>query len=372
MRRTSWRGGSSGRPSVGLFGYFGGNNLGDDLMLHAALELWSDEADLTVFARDVEAVDTEGHDHVVARPATAASMLRVLPRLDVLVRCGGTIFHDETGSGAGAMARLYVKQVLLLAAARLAGVRVVLVGIGLGQVRRRSTQLCRDLALRLAHHVVLRDRVSLEIARAVVGPRAELGIDLFYTSPVQRRAGPAPSPTLVLSVVDLDRYRTLREGSDQVELWCRIVRVVLERADIREVEIAVLKDNERESDRPLSEKILAQLESEGISCSLLDREPSAVAEAISSAAVVIATRYHAAVLAAMAGRPAILVPYNEKLRSHARDFGMAESLISPDLSGPIPTATETEPLNLDDRVGTTRDALATFGVSASWRRDGRS
>lgn len=355
--------------AIGLLGYFGAGSIGDDLMLRSILHLLAERpVKLVVFARDPRFVTTDGLPNIEVRRAEPRSFLKALRSLDVVVRCGGTVFHDEAGQPARHMMTGYLKQLAVIVCCRLTRTPFVMVGVGLGAVRRRSTTLVLRTALGLSDLVIVRDAPSLARARRHSRrPTLRLGVDLVLMRQASEPAVKDARRTLAASLVDLERYGLATSSPGQVDRWVALVAELVEREGLAHVKLIVFKDNERESDRPITEAVAHGLAVGGISCSIqAARSSSEAVAAIESASAVLATRYHAAVLAARSGKPTLIVPYNEKLHSFATDLGVARSVVpikafwaSSELCIPKLRVPKVE--CLDDRRRSIIEALAAVG-----------
>ena len=311
------------RPIV-LFGYLGGGNLGDDLMLDGMLEvLRASSRPITILARDPQAVRLPAGVTADIRPAGAGAALRAVTSRADVVRVGGTSFHDEYATKN--MTGRYLKLAALYVLPRLSGGRSFAFGIGAGRMEYRVTKQLAAASMSACKTVFTRDPASSQTLRALV-PRADIqtGVDLAFLKPgsaVQRDAS-----ILGLSVLDLEPYGDVPGGQDQ--FWSALVRAALKAAgDIRTVRLFVFKHNEAESDRPVSERLAEELRASGLEAEIHDQtqDRNTVLKAFAQCGHVVATRYHAGILAAMNGAPMLLVRYNDKLARLADDFSIAQT-----------------------------------------------
>lgn len=343
---------------IGVFGYFGGRNLGDDLMLESLLGKLGTE--VTLFARDANEVEDIATSELEIVTASVPSILRRLPTLSHLVRCGGTVFHDEVGQPPLRMALNYGSQVALLVAAKLAGARPALLGIGIGKVERRTTRLALLAALRLSDPVVFRDQVSFEMARELGFHRGVLGVDLALTAgsvdtQPSRVAEPGVTKRVAACPVDLARYGINWHGASQVDGWVTLIATCARSEEgLAAVDVVAFKDNERESDVPICQLIVEGLSEKGFDAVLVERTEARAA--VKDASLVFAARFHAGILAAMNARPLVLVPYNQKIRSLGSDLGISEAVVEPER--PLDSVTPRVP----DISGFERRAQATHAV----------
>ncbi len=357
---------------VGLFGYFGANNLGDDLMMSSAVRVLADGGlHTTIFARDPLLVPPTHTAVTKVYGAHPMSAIRRLTSLDHVIRCGGTIFHDETGHRASHMLISYGKQLALLLVCRLLRVRISMVGVGIGIVHRRSTHLLLKYALRLCDSVVVRDPISLQrVAALAPTTDSALGVDLAFLDRRLHQTGPQ-GRNLVASLVDLQRYgHSFDEINTQADFWASLILETVEQEQASDVRLLVFKDSDTESDLAVSTIVAEKLKTLGQSSTVcMHLTVGAAIDEVRQAGIVLATRYHAALLASGLGRPLIVVPYNDKLRCLALDLGLDGSLIELDTTHHIKKGSPTKPStanlsNLEERIEITKAALLGAGAQA--------
>ncbi|HVR42094.1 MAG TPA: polysaccharide pyruvyl transferase family protein [Thermoanaerobaculia bacterium] len=150
------------KPSIriGIFGSYGGLNLGDEAILHSMLRQIREsvEAELTVFTRDVE--DTERRHGV--RGLAPANLSRdearaEIQKLDLLILGGGGILYDRD-------AELYLREVKL---AHEVGVPVAVYAISAGPLKKQAMRdLVRD-ALGPVALITVRDKRARQLLEEI-------------------------------------------------------------------------------------------------------------------------------------------------------------------------------------------------------------
>jgi polysaccharide pyruvyl transferase WcaK-like protein len=327
-----------------LFGYLGGRNLGDDAMLEGLLSVLPRGWRVIVLARDPAAVvlphGVEG-EVLSARPRTALAAFR---RSDAVIRVGGTSFHDEYAGGDRLrMAFNYAKLSALFLAARAMGKAVGAFGVGAGRMTSAWTRACARAAYRACSTIIARDPVS---ARAIAGLGVSgviEGVDLAFLSPAPP---PGEGTDLGLSLLDLGPF-TGASLDGQLGFWARLAREAQARSGARALRLLVFKDNETESDLPIARRLATELAGDFDDIAIVAHGAGlgVMRDTLAGCALVVATRYHAAILGAVAGQPVVIVPYNDKLRSLADDLGLAETdLVAP--GGPVDTPLRPAVLNV--------------------------
>jgi len=148
---------------VGITGFFGAGNMGDDAILHAMLAQLRQRGsfDFTVFGVDQRAV---ARDHGVAafplsfRPGRGS--LRRMRELDAMILGGGGLLHDYWRAGP-------LRYAAWGLACRLLGTPMYVHAMGIGPLDARSSRFWSAALLRRARDVTVRDEQSLALARAL-------------------------------------------------------------------------------------------------------------------------------------------------------------------------------------------------------------
>jgi polysaccharide pyruvyl transferase WcaK-like protein len=320
---------------VGIVGWFGSDNLGDEILLHclvSGVASTRDDASCTVFAADPSRV-TEVHGVAAApmpvlRRAGSVERQRRVQRLiadcDILLLGPGTVFQERSPSLAwpGTLS-LFAR---IVAAARLARTPVAAVGVG---VREGTTPLGRGLLRCLGAACVAvgaRDRQSA----ARLGPRSRVIGDLAYTYDFPRVERREPTQTFALSMRPLDPeaedhlIRSLAGCADRLRKdgFCGVF-----------LPMAFGRGARGEDDREIYRRAFAESMDLGGN-PLAESRPFADSladwlAALTTHRVVIATRLHAALSSVALGVPTVAVAYERKVRDAFADLRLSEFTVEP-------------------------------------------
>jgi polysaccharide pyruvyl transferase WcaK-like protein len=267
--------------------------------------------------------------------------LRFLPRarralqgLDLFVVAGSNQFLDNWGGAWGYPYRLLRWSVL----ARLAGAKVAFVSVGAGPIERGLSRLMARTALLLSDYASFRDEGSRRlIAIGPVGHRASVYPDLAYSlrmgnggraHPVAPSA-PASRPTVAINPMPIFRsfywcqpdpvkYRRYVE-----QLAALAVRLIDDGYPVfffgtdKDDEVAFGDVLERMRDQP----------GKGGVADVPFRRSESVAELVAtltSADLVVATRFHGTVLPLLFERPVLAVCYGRKARELMEGMGQGD------------------------------------------------
>ena len=226
-----------------VYGYYEFGNFGDDLMLAAiaaAIRARDPAADIVVKCRDpvpglgtqVQFLDIERSMEQRGRPAVlrAAAYLRRLSRAvkgrDWLVIGGGALFLDK-----GRINRSLVVLWLLVLRARLAGMRIALIGVSCDLLASPATLWITRRIFRAADTIAVRDTFSHDYARYFGRADAVLCTDLAFAAPglslsaVGRRERERPA----LAICLVDYFAAYEPDPARRADFLRAMRALLDR-----------------------------------------------------------------------------------------------------------------------------------------------
>jgi polysaccharide pyruvyl transferase WcaK-like protein len=315
-----------------LYGYFGGRNFGDELML---LGLLSDAAEAGFSSVAIVTPDGQVPSHLTKRVATAfprtvVGILKGMWWAGSFAICGGTMFHDGYPSKRHRKYRLNLVALAgLCLLARSFGLNVILAGVGLGPFRRQLTILMTKIALMSATRVIVRDNQSYREALSLkIGPpRLIESQDLSVNSGIRLEFREQVRPYISISVVSPD-LTSITSSADVQEFHERLaaeVAAYLRSNDTIDVRILIVGVGRNDSDEFIS-LAFADLFSgelrERISIVYFDGDPILFSQIIGNSKAVLATRYHVAVAAHLLGVPCFWIAYHRKLIDTANAFGV--------------------------------------------------
>jgi polysaccharide pyruvyl transferase CsaB len=301
---------------VGVSAWVGSTNLGDELVfasLHAKLT----ERGAEVLALSI-APDRTQRDHDVRAVRRARGLVDVVQGLDALVLGGGGLLQDETSP----LNLPYHLSPLVVARARRTPVAGL--GLGAGPLRRASSRRQVAAALR-GVDVTVRDLPSSALLQT---------LDLSSTVAADLAFGlPAPAVPVEDAVALCLRGWTGGGGRLPVgwrrpgtpEWFVTSAAALVDRlVDQTGLPVRLIAfDPVRDASLLRS---VADRSRRGADV-VLPTVGTVLAE-VASARVVVAMRYHAAVAAALGGRPAVLIGYSPKVSALAASLGSGAALVT--------------------------------------------
>jgi len=296
-------------PRIVISGYYGFGNLGDELILSALLrelKKLSPGSDVVVLSHDPERTQREHKVRAVSRWNLFA-VARALVGADLLISGGGGLLQDKSGI----QTPLYYLGVILIA--KLLGKPVVAWGQGMGPLQHGLNQfLCRRI-LGLASLIMVRDQASLDLLRQLGLPpeKLVLGADLVLglsQSSSLKKKGPDKAGILVI----------LRRGMSPEE-ESALCDFLGHAHSLTRLPLVFLSFQD-EQDFEFIQRVRSNLPFETF-LSLPRLELEVLLPLFSGSKLVLSMRYHALILAALAGTPALGLSSSPKIDAFLHGFG---------------------------------------------------
>lgn len=280
-------------------GYYGFGNAGDEAILAAivgALRRRVPDLELIVISGNPSA--TARHHGVRAIGRGAIGTIRELMRSDGLVSGGGGLLQDRTSTRSC----LYYAGVMLLGV--LVRRPVYVYAQGIGPIEGRLARAVAGLALRRASYVSVRDRGSLDDARALGADAVEVAADPVIGLRPQQAPRSAARPTIVVAVRPAPGWAQLEDG------FVAALRKLGEGHRLAFVAMHPVQDG------PLATRLAARVGPYASVADYADLEE--LMGHMGTARLVIGMRLHALILAAAAGVPFVALSYDPKVDAFAR------------------------------------------------------
>lgn len=220
---------------ITLVGYYGRDNIGDDLMLESILTFLNNHK-VKVIVISFNKVDwLEEYDNVVnviwpaKRKDKITFFLKNIYHSDAIMWGGGTCFTDEDGDG-------FFKYMVL---AKLIRKKIIYYGVGLGNLTRLSRAIKTFILINLSDLITLRDDFSFEKVRKrklikqdsvlkVEDPANQL-IKNYKNDNMYHHLIDGSQNTLVISWRNLSKYKKTTIGNELGVVASFCLRVINEK-----------------------------------------------------------------------------------------------------------------------------------------------
>ncbi len=314
-------------PRIIVFGHLGQGNIGDELMFRAiviALKRRFPNGILTVAAGD-------GYDSAYYTAEGIRRIRRTFRRLfqslfahDIFVVAGGTHLHTCAKTDRYTYAAL--RHLVIYALARLLGLKVWLVGVGVGPFETRTGCLFSRLAVRMAHFVSVRDQQSNQWLERFGIPARRIGRCQDPACYLSLPAQDCDVPHLGISIMSYFRLysATAERDSDLVNRFHDVIKDWFRVFPDSTVSlVAFYSSGNAESDVVFARTIKAMWANDS-RVHVVDPRGCADAciERFRYFTHFISMRYHSQVLASLYGIPQVVLAYHGKNYSFAMSSGM--------------------------------------------------
>jgi polysaccharide pyruvyl transferase WcaK-like protein len=259
-------------------------------------------------------------------------ILREISTSRVLIFAGGTHFVDE---GRVYLRRLkaHLGMFLLTLWAKMCGVKIAQVSVGVGPIRSRVTMFLASFCFGVADFVSVRDGMSEKTLLSLFCPRKSIhALDptiLVLPEPVERPKGQA-TKTLGVSVLPLVRLFNSQRYTD-VE-WIKVLAGVLRELTEREkgIRIKVIEfcGHESYGDGQISKFLIGEIGRPSVTSIVsYSSDLSQTVKAVATCDWFVGMRYHSALFAMSLRVPTVLLSYSRKCSDLAEEFGLGNAVI---------------------------------------------
>ena len=308
------------RPRIAVLGWIGSSNLGDELIAEQVARMIDEAGGEPSLVTISEASRTDAlHQIRHAGALDTFGLLRELRRHDGVLFGGGGLIQDETGP-------LNLPfHLTRLGVARLLRRPWAAIGLGVGDVRRRSGRLLVRTIARNPVAGSVRDEDSANRLLALTGTRPELGIDPVLAQPPRNVVA---TDHLVVSLRPMNSPSQRRlagqpgPAPSQIQTWAKAIDDIASTAGLG-VRFVTWDD---EHDHAIHEAAAAQLRTPA---EIVRPKAADVIDLMGSGQLVISMRYHGAVAAVLTRRPALLLDYSPKMAAIAVDVGNGVTCLHP-------------------------------------------
>ena len=321
-----------------LYGYFGGRNFGDELML---LGLIADSkrrgySEISIMTPDGELLPHLKEQVTHAYRRSPIGFLKGLLWADAFGICGGTVFHDAYPD---VRHRSYRKNLLalsiLLWIARSSGRSVSFFGVGMGPFHRPLTKFLTRIAVKAAVYVEVRDTQSFSDICELCGNRDKLivGEDLGFSAMRKNtilEVVPENSPNVVVSIVPPSITSTVSttEAAEFRNDFVRVLIAFLKRQKEWTVTVLVPASDTEYGDKKIAKEFALDLSEqigERINLQPFTGDPTEFLSTLSKASLIIAMRFHIALASEILRKHVLWIPYQRKVQDAARAVEVPEN-----------------------------------------------
>lgn len=302
---------------IGIWGYFGYRNCGDDLLLlilNEHLQRISDDMNqIRVFGEKKNVKALLPQENVSAEKRTAFSALHSAFRVDLFLVGPGGIFPSTN-------TRKLFFYLILTGIMKLRKKRIgfIGVGIGTGMFQRKADIFLINKIAELADTFVSRSENYLNFVPELNEKNILLASDMVFTDKKQwQRSENKSSKLVVVALADVFASNTDEYKELFIEEILLFFKFILEKGYFIH-----LIPFTNEIDEKFQNEICRRLVSEKIKSIPYQEDPYATCQEISKGDLCIGMRFHALVMSFMMGIPAMSISYSDKNEDLMQRFGL--------------------------------------------------
>ena len=300
---------------IGIWGYFGYRNCGDDLLLlilNEHLQCISDDINqITVFGEKKNVKALLPQENVIAVKRTAFSALHAAFHADLFLVGSGGIFPSTN-------ARKLLFYLILTGIMKLRKKRIGFIGVGIGMFQRKVDIVLINKIAELADTFVSRSENYLNFVPEIEEKNILLASDMVFTDkkPWQRSENKS-SKLVVVALADIfasntDEYKEL--FIEEILIFFKFI--------LKKGYFIHLIPFTNEIDEKFQNEICRRLVSEKIKSIPYQGDPYAACQEISKGELCIGMRFHALVMSFMMDIPVMSISYSDKNEDLMRRFGL--------------------------------------------------
>lgn len=308
-------------PHVIISGYYGFDNLGDELILKVLIdELKREGLTITVLSRNPRKTAEQYGVRSIHR-TNLIDIIDALAQANLFISGGGGLFQDVTGP----MSAVYYGGLIHLA--DYFEVPVCFWGQGVGPLNGGLARSLTASALAKCESITVRDEKSADLVESLTGMRPEVTADpvwlLKMPKPKKKNGGKKKQEAPWKVGVSLRPWPDLTVK--RLDAMAVFLNALAEQSG-REVEYVLLPFQEKE-DTALLQGLASRLEKlPAITCAMPSEED--LMPALAQCDALLGMRFHSLVLGLLAGVPVYGLVYDPKVESLLKQFGLEGTPVS--------------------------------------------
>lgn len=313
---------NNSKPSILILGAYGRGNIGDDVFIICAAELFKNyDVHINSANDSLLPKQVSGSIHTISTTnvSDVFKKMTIFLRTKKIVYWGGDLWVELYGTKHPR--QLLYKMILLNTLLRLFGKKIYYIGCGVGVLRGYSLRLAR-LSAHMAEKVVLREQRSATVMRlpyASILP--DIAINLPYNIPTRHRFPNSRPFHIVISVL-----WSIPNPEVNFQRLIESIAVLINSLSAKDFEVTLLpmhiNDEQEFDDLWAAEKLNDLLDHKASIYKV--RNIESIAVLLRECDLLIGARLHTDILAILNGTPSIGVSYRPKVRSFFVDNGINE------------------------------------------------
>lgn len=304
---------------IGIWGYFGYRNCGDDLLLINTIEeicsSISDDMNIVVFGDSNSIKNIVPFDFVYTRNRTALSLLRFAFEADCLIIGPGGIFPSTNSK------KLFFYFIItLIMHVRRKKIGFIGIGIGIGMFQKNRDILLINLITRYTDVFISRSKNYLAFAPKIKSNRIVLASDMVLSDKkISLSKSITDSKKIVVALANIFNSNTEEYKEKFISEFIDFSNYVISKG----YQINMISFT-NEIDMELNNTIVQRINSPYVASVHFFENPYDTFQLIKDAYLCIGMRFHALVMSLSCGIPSISVSYSDKNEDIMDRFGLSD------------------------------------------------
>lgn len=302
-----------------LYGYFGYQNFGDDLMLHNIIEHLYKSNSIKIITNSKNNTEISSRKSITVHETYKYNKLKnlvllykIFKKCDFFVWGGGTCFSEEDG----------VVNPLILILARILRLKIVFIGIGSNKIRSFNNKLKMKINSLLIDKVYVRDQDSLQNLSIFFNDnKIVLSEDIAYLYDYNKPYI-GKDKQITISLRNLNNYLAIDEQHCFMNNIVKSIRDIICGEDFEEINVLVL-DNK--IDYEINQKFFQLIKddiNQNIRVNFInEKNITAKISSIQESGFFICVRLHGILVSELIGVKTIGIGYSEKVKSYMNRIG---------------------------------------------------
>lgn len=322
------------RPSVLISGYYGFENLGDELILKVLVdELKARQVKITVLSQNPKKTAADYGVNAIKR-TSFIDVVDALASTNLFISGGGGLFQDVTGP----MSAVYYGGLIHLA--RFFDVPVVFWAQGVGPLKRQFSRRMTASALKKCEKITVRDEKSAALVESLIGEKPEITADPVWllklarpkppkakqdTKKSGKKAGSSSKNADIPWCVGLSLRPWPELTADKLEALADCLNALAEQRE-GPVQFKLLPFQKKDDTELLAGFAKRLVTNHRVSVEMV--EPMTVLEAVGTCNVLLGMRFHSLILGLLYGVPVYGLTYDPKVVSLLAMFNLKGTSIA--------------------------------------------
>jgi len=288
--------------TIFLFGYYGYDNLGDDLILESIVKTLNKQFNFKVLTYNY--AKTHKVDNVVpVSRSKFSTIIREIFTSDIVASGGGSLLQDATSSKS-----LYFYLGLIILG-KIFRKKVIFLFNGIGPINGTFNQKLLKWVLSKVDRIILRDHQSAELLiKLGIHEKVEVVGDAVFLNDYQPKITDHEKKESRLAIISLRPWKTY--DAKKISETKKLIHALQEKGYLVELLPLMMPDDYN---------ILSQI-AEGAEVSIIDFHDKEIKlfDKIASAHVLIGERLHSLIIASICETPFIGIEYDPKIAGYCK------------------------------------------------------